>query len=241
MNIVQRISQLRKHLKDPLYRNSIILIINFAMMTGTGFFFWMCVARFYTEYEVGVGSAIISSVRLLSLISMLGFNIAIVRFLSKSEKPQELINSCFTLTGIVNLVVSGIFIAGLDLWSPRTSFVQDNFAFILAFLFFSLGWALAALMDSIFVAMRRADLALIKNTIFSLLKIPLPIILTIFFHAFGIVSSWGIAIGIALIISFLLFLPRVQHNYRPALRLNINVIKEVWKYSAGNYFASLFS
>jgi O-antigen/teichoic acid export membrane protein len=213
---------------------------NTVITTGLGFFFWMVVARSYTEYEVGVGSAIISSVRLLSLISMLGFNVTIVRFLSKSEKPQELINSCFTLISIVNIAVSGIFIAGLDLWSPRTSFIQDNAAFILAFLFFSLGWALAGLMDSIFVAMRRADFALIKNSIFSLLKIPLPIILTIFFHAFGIISSWGLAIGIALIISFFLFLPRVQPDYRPALRLNLSVIREVWRYSAGNYFASLF-
>jgi O-antigen/teichoic acid export membrane protein len=213
---------------------------NTVVTTGLGFFFWMVVARFYTEYEVGVGSAIISAVRLLSLISTLGLNITIVRFISKSEKPQEFINSCFTIIGVVNLVASGIFIAGLNLWSPRTSFIQDNAAFILAFLFFSLGWSLSTIMDSIFVAKRRADFALIKNTIFSLLKIPLPILLTIFFHAFGIVSSWGLAIGITLIISFLLFLPRVQHNYRFVPRLNLNTIKEVWKYSAGNYFVSFF-
>jgi O-antigen/teichoic acid export membrane protein len=213
---------------------------NTVVTTGLGFFFWMVVARFYTEYEVGVGSAIISAVRLLALISTLGLNITIVRFISKSEKPQEFINSCFTIIGVVNLVASGIFIAGLNLWSPRTSFIQDNAAFILAFLFFSLGWSLATIMDSIFVAKRRADFALIKNTIFSLLKIPLPILLTIFFHAFGIVSSWGLAIGITLIISFLLFLPRVQHNYRFVPRLNLNTIKEVWKYSAGNYFVSFF-
>ncbi|MDH4232849.1 MAG: oligosaccharide flippase family protein [Nitrospirota bacterium] len=235
-----KITELRHRLKTPLYRNSIFLMANTVMTSGLGFFFWIIVARSYTVYEVGVGTAVISSVRLLALISMLGFNITMVRFLSKSEKPQEFINSCFTIIGIVNLVVSGIFIAGLDLWSPRTSFVQDNVAFILAFLFFSLGWSLSALMDSIFVAMRRADLALIKNTIFSLLKIPLPIILTIFFHAFGIVSSWGLAIGIALIISFFLFLPRVQHNYRFVPRLNLGTIKEVWEYSAGNYFVSFF-
>jgi len=183
------ISELRHRLRTPLYRNSIFLMANTVITTGLGFFFWMVVARFYTEYEVGVGSAIISSVRLLSLISMLGFNITIVRFLAKSERPQQFINSCFTIIGIVNLAVSGIFIAGLDLWSPRTSFIQNNIAFILAFMFFSLSWSLAAIMDSFFLANRRADFALIKNTIISLLKIPLPIILTIFFHAFGIVSS----------------------------------------------------
>jgi hypothetical protein len=91
------VTRLRQHLKDPLYRNSIFLITNTAVTTGLGFFFWMVVARFYTVYEVGVGSAIISAVYFLALLSTLGLDVAIIRFLPKSQKPVELINSCLTL------------------------------------------------------------------------------------------------------------------------------------------------
>jgi len=240
LNITQKITQLRQHLKDPLYRNSIFLITNTAVTTGLGFFFWMIVARYYREYEVGVGAAIISSVTFLALLSTLGLDAVIVRFLSKAERPAELINSCLIITGIAALVISGIFLAGLDLWSPATRFVRDNGMFILSFLFFAVAWALSMVVDSVYVAMRRAEFNLAKNTIFSLLKIPLPIILTIFFHAFGIVSSWGLATGIALAISFFLFLPRVQRSYKPALKINLGIIKNVWKYSAGNYFSQIF-
>ena len=235
------VTQLKRYLEDPLYRNSLFLMATTAVTAGLGFFFWMIVARYYTEYEVGVAAAIISAVKLLALISILGMDIALIRFLPKAREPVEMINSCFTVCGIVALAVSGIFIAGLDLWSPAIVFVRGNAMFLLAFIIFAVGWPLSGIVDSVFIAKRRAEFALAKNTIFSLLKIPLPIILVLFFHAFGIVSSWGIAIGIALIISLFLFLPRVQERYKPVLRIKLNIIKDIWKYSAGNYFVSIFS
>ncbi len=235
------VTQLKRHLKDPLYRNSLFLMANTAVTAGLGLFFWMIVARYYTEYEVGVAAAIISAVRLLALISTLGLDIALIRFLPKAREPVKMINSCFTVCAIVALAVSGIFIAGLDLWSPAVVFVREKAMFLLAFVLFAVGWPLSGIVDSIFIAKRRAELALAKNTIFSLLKIPLPILLALFFHAFGIVSSWGVAIGIALIISFFLFLPRVQKPYKPSLGINLDIIKGIWRYSAGNYFVSIFS
>lgn len=235
------VTQLKRYLEDPLYRNSLFLMATTAVTAGLGFFFWMIVARYYTEYEVGVAAAIISAVKLLALISTLGMDIALIRFLPKAREPGEMINSCFTVCGIVALAVSGIFIVGLDLWSPAIVFVREKAMFLLAFIIFAVGWPLSGIVDSVFIAKRRAEFALAKNTIFSLLKIPLPIILVLFFHAFGIVSSWGVAIGIALIISLFLFLPRVQERYKPVLRIKLNIIKDIWKYSAGNYFVSIFS
>jgi len=235
------VTRLRQHLKDPLYRNSIFLITNTAVTTGLGFFFWMVVARFYTVYEVGVGSAIISAVYFLALLSTLGLDVAIIRFLPKSQKPVELINSCLTLNGIMALVIGGIFIAGLSLWSPKLVFVRENAMFILAFLLFTFGWTLSGMIGSIFIAKRRAEFNLAKNTIFSLLKIPLPILLVLFFHAFGIVSSWGIATGIAVAVCLFFFLPRVQESYKPVPNLNLNIVKNIWKYSVGNYLVSILA
>jgi O-antigen/teichoic acid export membrane protein len=201
----------------------------------------MVVARFYTPYEVGVASAIISAVYFLALLSTLGLDVAIIRFLPKSQKPVELINSCLTLNGLIALVVGGIFIAGLSLWSPALVFVRENAVFILAFLLFAFGWTLSGTLGSIFIAKRRAEFNLAKNTILSLLKIPLPILLVLFFHAFGIVSSWGIATGIAVAVCLFFFLPRVQESYKPVPSLNLNIVKNIWKYSGGNYFASILA
>jgi O-antigen/teichoic acid export membrane protein len=235
------VTQLRRYLKAPLYRNSLFLIANTVFTTGLGFFFWMVVARFYTAYEVGVGSAIISAVYFLALLSIPGLDVAIVRFLPKSQKPVELINSCLTLSGILALVVGGIFLAGLGLWSPKLIFVRERAVFTIAFLVFAFGWTLSNLIGSVFIAKRRAEFNLAKNTILSLLKIPLPILMVLFFHAFGIVSSWGVATGIAVAICLFYFLPRVQKSYKPVPHLNLNIIKNIWKYSTGNYFASILA
>ena len=232
-------TRLRHYISAPLYRNSLFLIANTVFTTGLGFFFWMVVARFYTPYEVGVGSAIISAVYFLALLGTLGLDVAIIRFLPKTQKPVELINACLTLTGIVALVIGGIFLAGLGLWSPKLIFVRERAVFALAFLVFTFGWTLSGVIGSVFIAKRRAEFNLAKNTILSLLKIPLPILMVLFFHAFGIVSSWGIATAIAVAICLFLFLPRVQGSYKPVPNLNLNIVKNIWKYSMGNYFVSI--
>ncbi|MFQ5925143.1 MAG: lipopolysaccharide biosynthesis protein [Dehalococcoidia bacterium] len=234
---MRRIGQ---QIREPLYRNSIFLMANTIVTAGLGFFFWMVVARFYTEAEVGWGAAIISTASVLALLSRLGLGIALVRFLPKAEKPVDMINTCFTLGGIVAVALAAIFVAGLDLWSPALGFIKDNAIFSLAFISFVLLFTLSTLMESIFIARRRAEFALSKNTIHSLLKIPLPILLVLYFHAFGIVGSWGIGISVAFVISLFFFVPRVQSGYKPVPKLDIGMIKNTWRYSAGNHLAALF-
>ena len=235
------VTRLRHYISAPLYRNSLFLIANTIFTTGLGFFFWIAVARFYTPYEVGAGSAIISAVYFLALLSTLGLDVAIIRFLPKAEKPAELINACLTICGIVSLVIGGIFLAGLDLWLPKLIFVRERPVFALAFLLFTFGWTLSGLIGSVFIAKRRAEFNLAKNTIISLLKIPLAIVMVLFFHAFGIVSSWGVATGIVVILCLFLFLPRLLGAYKPAPRLDLSMVKNIWKYSVGNYFASILA
>jgi O-antigen/teichoic acid export membrane protein len=229
-----------EHIRSPLYRNSLFLMANTVVTAGLGFFFWMVVARFYTEAEVGWGSAIISAISLLAMLSVPGFSSALVRFLPKAQKPQEMINSCFTISGIIAVVLAIIFVAGLDIWSPALVFIKNNMIFAAAFVIFVLVQALAGMTGSIFIARRRADFTLTRSTIFSLIKIPLPILLVLFFHAFGIAASWGIADAVALVAALFFFVPRVQPNYRPMPRVNLGIIGSMWRYSGGSYVGHLF-
>jgi O-antigen/teichoic acid export membrane protein len=229
-----------EHIKSPLYRNSFFLMANTVVTSGLGFFFWMVVARFYTEAEVGWGSAVISAISLLALLSVPGFGAALIRFLPKAEKPQEMINACFTISGAIAVVLAVIFVAGLDVWSPALAFIKHNIIFAAAFVLFVLAQTLTGMMASVFIARRRADFSLYKNTIFSLLKIPLPILLVLFFHTFGIAASWGIASAVALAVALFFFVPRVQPHYRPVPGFSPEVIGGMWHYSAGSYPARLF-
>ncbi|MEE9398926.1 MAG: oligosaccharide flippase family protein, partial [Dehalococcoidales bacterium] len=208
IKIITSRQQLRRFLATPLYSNAVYLIAD-AVITGLfSFLFWVLVARFYAEAEVGYSSAIISVISFLTILSLLGFNASLIRFLPQDEKPQEFINSCFTLASLTSLVIAGIFLAGLHIWSPALVFIRENAVFVAAFIIFTLMLTLSFLMNAVFIAKRRAGFSLSKNIIFSLLKIPLPVLFVLFFHTFGIVASWGIALGIAVAVSLFLFLPR---------------------------------
>jgi len=234
----QRLELITTH---SLYRNAFYLMLTTAVASLLGFFFWMVVARFYSETEVGYGSAIISAINLIALLSIVGLNFSVIRFLHQTAKPKELINSSLTLCGLISLVIATIFVSGMDFWSPALSFVKHNTIFFLAFLVVAVLTTLSNLTDSIFVAKRRAGFVFSKNTIFSLLKIPLPIALAVFLHTFGVVISWGIALAIAFAISLLLFLPRVESGYKPIPTLNIGRTKGILRYSGGSYIASLLA
>jgi len=233
--------KLKQVATTPLYSNAFYLMLYTTVMAFCGFFFWMVVARYYAESEVGFSSAIISAISLLTIISLVGLNTSLIRFLPHSDKPQELMNSCYTLSGLVSIVVAGIFIAGLGFWSPALVFIKQNVIFIAAFIIFTLLWTLSSLVGSTFIGRRRAVFALFKNTIYSVLKIPLPILFVLFFRTFGIVASWGIATAVAVAVALLLFLPKVQNDYKPVPTLKPSIIRGMWRYSAGNYLANLLS
>ena len=235
------IKLLRQHLKDPLYRNSYFLMANTAVTSALGFAFWIVVARFYNDADVGLASTIITCIGLLTTISSLGFDIALIRFLNKSEKPAELINSGLTITGIASLVIAFLFVIGIDLWSPALGFIKDNPIFAAAFIVFTLFLNLSSMLDSIFIAKRRAGFILYKNTAISIFKITLPFVFVLFFRSFGIISSLGTATGIIVIIFMLFLLPRVQSDYKLRIKLNLHKIREIWSYSAGNYIAHIFA
>ena len=97
-----------------------------AVMALLGLFFWVVVARFYTEAEVGYSSAIISVVNLLAILSLVGLNDSLIRFLPQADEPQKLINSSFTLTTLISLAIAGIFVAGVDFWSPALAFIKGH-------------------------------------------------------------------------------------------------------------------
>ena len=216
-------------------------MVNSVVVSLSSFFFWMVAARFYTASEVGYSSAIISAATLVFALSLLGFDYSLIRFLPRAEKPQELINSCFTLSSLTSLAIAGIFLASVGFWSPALAFIKGNAIFSTTFIILTLILALSHLVSTTFAAKRRAGFVLLQCSIHSILKIPLPILFVLFFHAFGIVASWGIAMGVSLAVSLFLFLPKVQDHYKPMPTLKLNLIKGMWQYSGGNYLAHLFT
>lgn len=215
---------------DHLYNNAIWLILNSIMLTGLGFFFWTINARLFTSEQVGFGTAIITSMQLIVGISSLGFNIALVRYLPQSKNKERMIRSCFTISGTMALVISIIFILGLDMFSPKLGFIRENLLYGILFSVFVVFNIIFILIEAVLIVHRKSKLVFLKNLVFSILKLAFPFLL-VSMGAFGIFSSWGFSAIAALIVILILI------RMRPGFVVDTKIMRRMFKFSSGNYIA----
>lgn len=241
INIVTSKERLKQLLRVPLYSNAFYLMTASAASALLGFVFWIIVARFYSPEDIGLASAAIAAIGLLAAISYLGLGMGLIRFLPHAgENANSMINTVFTIGTLSSIIAAFVFIAGLGFWSPALLFIRQNPIYLAAFIVFAIASTLWLLVGETFVAERRAGFVLANGLTFGLLKLPLPMALASFFHSFGIFASWGISLGVALLLSILLFLPRAQPSYQPFFAINKKAVNDMLHYSFANYLSFLF-
>lgn len=232
--------KLRAFLRIPLYANAIYLMVANITNALFGFFFWILVARLYSAENVGLASAIISAVGLLTVLSSLGFGYGIIKFLKASDHPVILINSSFTLIGLVSLTAATIYILGIHLWSPALVIITNNPLFLVIFIIFVPISMLSLLTDQSLIAERQARFVLIRNIVFNVLRFLLVFIFIELYPSFGIFCAWSCALFVTFLTGIFFFLPRSQSNYRVFPTINQKVISDVLHFSFRNYVSDLF-
>jgi O-antigen/teichoic acid export membrane protein len=223
-----------KIMGNSLYKNSIYLMLSTGVMAFFGFFFWIICARLFSAHDVGLATTIISIMSLIGSFSLLGLNSGLIRYLPGSTIKNNKINTCFTLVAIVTIIISSIFLIGLEKFSPNLLFIKESLLLSFGFIFFMIISSFNSIIESVFIAFRKAKFVLVKNTIFSLIKIALPFVF-IGFGAFGIFSAYmsALLIGFGVVFLILIF----KFDYKPKFILHDEVIKKIGRYSFGNYIA----
>jgi O-antigen/teichoic acid export membrane protein len=225
----------------PLYVNASYLLLGFGTSSLFGFAFWIIAARFYSPEDVGLASALIAAIGLVTSFSNLGLGMGLIRFLSHSGKnANSMINTVLTIGTLASIAATVIFVAGIRLWSPALLFMRDNYAYLTAFVIFSIVAPLVGLIGQAFIAARRAGFNLAQGLINNLLEVLLVILMAGFFHSFGLFGSQGISLCVALLFSIFLFLPRVQPGYHIFLTINKEVLNNILRFSFANYINALF-
>ena len=216
--------------KDHLYRNSVYLMLNSVITAGFGFLFWIICARLFTTEQVGFTTTIISAIGLVSSFSFLGLNTALIRYLPQAKDKGRLIGSCLNLTGLVSIIAALIFLILVPFLSPKLMFVLESKILFVMFITCTFFWVLYTEIDSNFIASRKSGLVLIKSTIFSVGKVILSVLL-VFLLTFGILGAYYISALISCVFAFFYF--------RYKLVIDFPLIKEMFLFSAGNYFAGI--
>lgn len=221
--------------KDSLFRNSFYLLLATAVMAGFGFFFWLISAHLVDPENIGVATTLISIMNIIAIFSLIGFDGTLIRFLANSKRKNDKLNTGIILVGGAAFLLSASFILFIHTISPKLEVVLSNPSYAIAFILFCVMSAINILTDAAFIAYRQAKFTLIINTIFSFIKMLLPLLFAPW-GAFGILTAaaGGQAIGFILSIAVLIW----KFDYRPSFVINHEVLREVWRYSAGNYLAN---
>ena len=238
--IVRSPGKMHSLFQVPLYANALYLMMSTVGSALLGFVFWIIAARLYSAEAVGIASAIISAAGLLALLSGLGFDWGLLRFSKSSNNPIKLINSSFTMTGLLSLAAGGIFIIGLGIWSPRLSIIRNDPLYMVTFLFFVLALVFDDLANQVMIGGRLSRFMLIHTFIFSASRLALLVLLSFFFQSLGIFGSYSAAMLITLLVSIFLLLPRAEPGYRLSFMVDRKVISEVLQFSFLNYLSDLF-
>lgn len=229
-----------RRLRDPLYLNSSFLMLTSALSASFGFVFWLIVARFYPSEALGVSASLLSLAVFLGSLSSLGLGSGLIRFLpSATSGRNHRINTSLSLAVAMALGVGLIFLGGVHIWSPAIAFVRSNATFALMFLAFTVGFAVTPLVDSLFMAARRASYVLYRTVLYNSLRVPLLILVATSLGTFGIFFSFGAALLIALLVSFVVLLPRLYSGFRVAPSLRLGGVREMLPYSLGNHVAGI--
>jgi len=217
-------------IKDPLYKNSIYLILSSLTAAGFGFIFWILAARLYSPEDVGLATAMISSAGIIGLLAKLGFDQSIIRFFPEMNKGKVFFSSLI-VTSVASLLFGVIYLVGIDFWAPKLSILQQYPIIFIGVLFFQ---SVITITGIAFVALRKGGYYLIQNMLNGsriVFLIPL-----VFLGALGIFSSLGIAFALTSLLP-------VYFLYRFKIRLSgidTQFLRESLTFSTGNYFSGIF-
>ncbi len=223
-------SEVRQHLQEPLIRNSFFIMASSFVAAGFGFFFWMIAARFYSQADVGIATALMSSMGLLILISRLGLDQSVIRFFPQRDKNRVLGTAILVPTAVA-LGAGVVFIAAVDVVSPELTIVRTVAPLYLTFLgAYSITWVL----EGAFNALRKSEHYFALNLLYGtriLFLVPL-----VFLGAMGIFSAFGLSFVLGLVLALVLL---ARCSVRPALGVDRVFLREAWQFSAGAYIAGI--
>lgn len=228
----------RNFIEDSLYSNSIYLMLGTAVMAFFGFFFWVINTRLFKPEQVGIATTLISVVTLISSFGMLGLGSGLIKYLPTSERKNRKINTSFTLVILTTASISIIYLIFLGTFSPNLLIIKENFIFSLLFILFVVFSSLNLISENIFIAYRASKYVLIKNTVSSVVKLILPVLL-ISLGAYGILMSAGISVIIAFVLGLIFLIFKFNYLIKPTV--NKDILKRMTKFSLGNYIAGFIT
>jgi len=225
---------LSKFLGNPLLMNSFYLMFASVLSSFFGFIFWIIVAKKYQPEDVGVATALISSMMLLILFSRFGFDYSIIRFFPKSESKDQIYSASLIFTTLCTIFLGVVLVEFVNILAPELKIIKLGFN-PYAYLLSLVANSIATLAGYVFIANRKGNVYFLQTMLIGsriLFVVPL-----VSFGSIGIFGSVGISFALAAITS-IIYISASGVNF--TLNINKDLIKPIMHFSLINYIANLF-
>ncbi len=227
--------KISKYVSEPLYRNSIAIMLNAASGALFGLLFWIVAARTMSTNDIGLATAVISAGLLIITLSKLGMDNGLIRFLPGSSNKDNLYSTTMIVTLVVSVFFALIFLIGLNIFSPSLIFLRDGWFPVALIVYIALA-SINGIQNVAFIAVRRGDLSFIQNLIQGI-RIPL-LSLIFILGVFGVLFAYSTAFFLTIVFGVFVM-------YRLGVKFKLIVskasLKETLGFSLGNYTANIFS
>jgi O-antigen/teichoic acid export membrane protein len=179
-----------------IYKNSLLLLLNYGFLYGGGMLFWILVSRQLSPEQVGIGTTLLSLYTLMGTISLFGLNNILLRFLHDAKNKPHFVYTLLMLAIIFSAVFSLISLIVLPYFLPFLHVLTNNGWYIGLFIIFAVGSGLDTMLEALFMAEQRVVSIIKKNAIGTAVKLITPFLIAslggiaIFFsHTAGVLVS----------------------------------------------------
>jgi O-antigen/teichoic acid export membrane protein len=226
----------------PLIQSGISLIASSIVTSGLGFIFWIVAARQFTSAQLGIGSAVITAMILLTEFAQLGLKTGLVKFLpTAGTGTRGLIARSYGIAIAVAFGGAIIFLAGIPLWSPALADLRASPALSALFVLGTMFWVLFLLEDSVLVGLRMAPWVPVENGMFGLFKIVLLFPLAAASGDFGVFVAWVVPVFVVVFAVNVLIARRLDRTDTDAGPTNdkpSTAMRDVVRYSLVDWAAT---
>src|SRR5207247_1275442 len=130
--------------------------------SALGFFFWLIVANKYAKEDLGAAVTLFQTLGFIGALGNLGIGIGLIRYMGETEDKGKMINAGLTLCGVVTLALCLLFLVLLPVILPDLAFVLNDRLYVLTIVVCTVALVPAPVLDTVTVAVRRADLPILR-------------------------------------------------------------------------------
>lgn len=222
---------------EPLYSNSIFLMLNFLSISFFGFLFWIVAANVLSTKDVGLAISIISLATLTTSISRFGIDSGFIRHFYAHENRSSLYNIIIFVPPLISLLIAAASVIVIY-YIPSLSFVAGN-VYVITYIALIILMSINTSENSVLMALKRSDFLFVQNLFLGLRVIIILLfpLLGIFLGIYNVIIAFAIAYALSNIFATIAIFRLGKLSLKP--QIDHSSIKRIFSYSIGTYFSDV--